>query len=615
MRLRVPRSPAFLTPAFAVAAFLLPLPVEGATTVPRFTGRIAGIVKGAGGAAQMGATVLLLNRFEKPVLRVMTDERGAFSFDSLSPEAYSIRVSFASFIPATRANIQIGPGIDRYLAIQLTSLFSSVEVFYAPPPGSFLMSEEWRATLRGSLSTRPILRALPTWTDPRPPASQPQARNLFTDTRAIVQLSGGDSVTSFAMGSQPDLGTAFAVGTSFAGRNQVQFSGNLGYGLTTGIPAAGFRTSYQRLVDSPLGFDAPNPQVSLTVRQLYLPTVLSSPLGAQASGAPVLRSISSTFFDRWRVADNMLLEYGAALDSVQFYERLNYLSPFARLTMDGGQLGSFRAAYSSGLPPIDLLFRGTGEEADMQRQLSGLALFPRVTRRGGTTQTQRVKNLELGYSRKLSTGELFASVYQENTTNAGIATFGGSESLLGFDLVPDLATNADVFNIGGYRRNGFLAGWSQPVLADWRVSAAYGLGGILRTDQRTIQLTDTQTSEAAAIRGGIRRSQKSFASVKVSGTLPYVGTRLYSSYLWTDYRALTPFHTSLTTPGLAEAGLNLGVRQPIPGFLGLPGRLELNAEMRNMLEQGYIPVQTPTGRTMWLIPTPKQLRGGLSFIF
>ena len=68
-------------------------------------------------------------------------------------------------------------------------------------------------------------------------------------------------------------------------------------------------------------------------------------------------------------------------------------------------------------------------------------------------------------------------------------------------------------------------------------------------------------------------------------------------------------------PGLAEAGLNLGVRQPIPGFLGLPGRLELNAEMRNMLEQGYIPVQTPTGRTMWLIPTPKQLRGGLSFIF
>jgi hypothetical protein len=251
----------------------------------------------------------------------------------------------------------------------------------------------------------------------------------------------------------------------------------------------------------------------------------------------------------------------------------------------------------------------------MQRQLSGLALFPRVTRRGGTTQTQRVKNLELGYSRKLSTGELFASVYQENTTNAGIATFGGSESLLGFDLVPDLATNADVFNIGGYRRNGFLAGWSQPVLADWRVSAAYGLGGILRTDQRTIQLTDTQTSEAAAIRGGIRRSQKSFASVKVSGTLPYLGTRLYSSYLWTDYRALTPFHTSLTTPGLAEAGLNLGVRQPIPGFLGLPGRLELNAEMRNMLEQGYVPVQTPNGRTMWLIPTPKQLRGGLSFIF
>jgi hypothetical protein len=615
MRLRVPRSPALFTPAFAVAALLLPLPAEAATTVPRFTGRIAGIVKGAGGVAQMGATVQLLNRFEKPILRVMTDERGAFAFDSLSPECYSIRVSFASFMPATRANIQIGPGIERFLAIQLTSLFSSVEVFYAPPPGSFLMSEDWRATLRGSISTRPILRALPTWKDPLPHPSQPQARSLFSDTRAIVQLSGGDTVTSFAMGSQPDLGTAFAVGASFAGRNQVQFSGNLGYGLLSGIPAAGFRTSYQRLVDSPLGLDAPNPQVSLTVRQLFLPTAQVSPLGSRSSGAPVLRSVSSTFFDRWRVADNLLIEYGAALDSVQFYERLNYLSPFARLTVDGGGLGSFRAAYSSGLPPVDLLFRGAGEEAEMQRQLSGLALFPRVTRRSGATQTQRVQNLELGYTRKLGSGELFASAYQENTTNAGIATFGASENLLGIDLVPDLATNADIFNIGGYRRNGFLAGWSQQVIADWRISTAYGLGGILRTDQRSIQLSEAQNSEAASIRSGISRSQKSFASVKISGSIPRAGTRLYSSYLWTDYRALTPFHTSLTTPGLAEAGLNLGVRQPIPAFLGLPGRLELNAEVRNMLEQGYIPVQTPTGRTMWLIPTPKQLRGGLSFIF
>ena len=149
----------------------------------------------------------------------------------------------------------------------------------------------------------------------------------------------------------------------------------------------------------------------------------------------------------------------------------------------------------------------------------------------------------------------------------------------------------------------------------WKLSTGYGLGGILRTDQRGFDLTDAPTSQAGAIRSGIHRSQKSFASMRLNGTLPKLGTRIYGSYLWTDYRALTPFHTSLTSQGLAEAGLNLGIRQPIPSFFGIPGRLELNAEMRNMLAQGYIPVTTPNGQTMWLIPTPKQVRGGLSFIF
>jgi hypothetical protein len=102
--------------------------------------------------------------------------------------------------------------------------------------------------------------------------------------------------------------------------------------------------------------------------------------------------------------------------------------------------------------------------------------------------------------------------------------------------------------------------------------------------------------------------------MRINGTIPHLGTKVYSSYLWTDYRSLTSFHTSLTTQGLADAGLNFGIRQPIAGVFGF-GRIEINAEMRNLLSQGYVPIVTSTGQTMWLIPTPKQVRGGLSFIF
>jgi hypothetical protein len=581
----------------------------------RFTGRIVGIVKGNGGAAQMGATVQLLNRFGKPILRAMTDDRGAFVFDSLGPETYSVRVSLSSFVPALRGNIAIGPGTERYLAIQLASLFSSIEVFYAPPPGSFLMSEDWRAALRSSLSTRPVLRALPTW-DPLP---TPQTRNtassrIFSDTKGVVQLSSGDTATNFSWGAQPDLGTSFAVGTSVMGRSQVQFSGNLGYGLASGIPAAGFRTTYQRKVNAPVGFDVPNPQISVTMRQLYVPLRAGTQNGTSPnSGAPVLRTLSSTFSDRFQISDSLLVEYGASLDSVQYVDRLNYLSPYARFTWDGRSFGTVRAAYSSGLPPIDLLISGTGEDAEMQRQLSSLALFPRITRRGGTTQAQRVQNYELGYGKRFKFGEAFVSGYREQVANASLATIGAPESMMGDDLVPDLSTNANIFNIGNYRRQGVVAGWTQNLFRDFKLTTAYGSGGVLRTDQRVIN--PAEGGEAAAIRSGIYSSQKHFASMKFTGTIPTIGTRVYSSYLWTDYRALTPFHTSLTTPGLPEAGLNIGIKQPVPGFLGMPGRLEFSAEMRNMLAQGYLPIVTPDGRTMWLLPTPKQVRGGLSFIF
>lgn len=614
MRPRFDRPAALLAPALITGLFLLCSPLQAAAPA-RFSGKIIGMVKGASGVAQMGATVQLLNRFEKPILRAITDERGAFVFDALGPDSYGVRVSMTSFMPVTRMNIQVGPGIERFLAIQMASLFSSVEIFYSPPPGAFLMSEDWRAALRSSLSTRPVLRALPGW-DPNAPSRRQPGPRLLSDTRAVVQLASGDTTTNFSMGSQPDLGTAFAVGTSVWGRNQVHFSGNLAYGLQNGIPSAGFRTTYQRAMDSPNGFDSPNPLFSLTVRQLYLPSMLGPNLpNNTASRAPVLRSITSTFIDRWQLSDRVLLEYGAALDSVQFFERINYLSPFGRMSWDGQLLGTIKAAYSSGLPPVDLLIRGTGPAADIQRELSGLALFPRITRRGGTTQAQRVENMEIGYSRNLNLGEVFASVYREAVSNAGLATIGASASLLGQDLVPDLSTNASLFNIGNFNRNGFLAGWTQNLPGNWRFSTAYGLGGILRTDQRSVLGIDSPPGQANAIRAGIHRSQKHFASMKLSGIVPLSGTRFYSSYLWTDYRALTPFHTSLTTTGLAEAGLNFGFRQPIRGFPGLRGRLEFSAEMRNMLAQGYVPIVMPDGRTMWLLPTPKQVRGGLSFIF
>ncbi|MCL4850390.1 MAG: hypothetical protein KJZ78_03295, partial [Bryobacteraceae bacterium] len=64
----------------------------------------------------------------------------------------------------------------------------------------------------------------------------------------------------------------------------------------------------------------------------------------------------------------------------------------------------------------------------------------------------------------------------------------------------------------------------------------------------------------------------------------------------------------------SEPGWNVRLRQPIPSIPGMRGRLEATAELRNLLAQGYVPVSAQ-GKRLLLVPSPRSIRGGLSFIF
>ena len=77
---------------------------------------------------------------------------------------------------------------------------------------------------------------------------------------------------------------------------------------------------------------------------------------------------------------------------------------------------------------------------------------------------------------------------------------------------------------------------------------------------------------------------------------------------------MMPGHLYLTQKALPETGWNMSVRQPLPAISGVPGRIELTGEMRNMLAQGYMPLEVGTRRLL-LIQSPRAMRGGLSFIF
>src|SRR5579863_8414316 len=184
-------------------------------------GQILGQVKDAGGAAQMGASIYLYNRYDELVRKALSNEQGRFAFDALVPDLYSIRVVLASFVPAERRNIAVLPNTENRLDINLASVFSTVQLTPPSVPGT-LMTDDWKWVLRSSQSTRPVLRFLPDFGS----SSSRSIMTAFSNTTGVVKISAGDG-ESFTNGPQQDLGTAFALATSLAGSGRVQFSGNV----------------------------------------------------------------------------------------------------------------------------------------------------------------------------------------------------------------------------------------------------------------------------------------------------------------------------------------------------------------------------------------------------
>lgn len=568
-------------------------------------GSLVGFVSDQTGVPQMGAAVLLYNTYDRMVGRSLTNEKGAFGFDSLLPGNYSIRVTLASFVPAVKENIRIQPGMRSFLSISLASVLSSIELIYSAPGETKIMSDDWKWVLRTATESRPVLRITPVPDISDPTGGHKSTSAIFSHTRGLVKLSTGEEGSLAAAGAQTDLGTAFALATTLFGGNELQFTGNLGYASNTGTPTAGFRTSYSSELWGA------KPEVSLTMRQAFLQGHVGSAfLGGINAETPQMKTMSVSTLDRRQLGDRIRFEYGGSMESVAFLERLNYFSPFARLTYDLPAVGSLQFAYNSGMPPAELLVSAEGQENDLRNDLTVLALFPRVSLVGGDVRVQRTTNFEMAYRRAVGSRLLSVGAYRESVSNSAVMMAAPAGYYPGGDLLPDLSSNSSVFNMGRFERVGFMAAGTQKLGESLSLTAAVGNSGVLVSD-----LPFLQTNDPAELRDAWRNSRRTWLAARASGASPWTGTRFSASYQWTDYTTLLPTHLYLTQVLQPELGLNIRIRQSLPAFGFWAGRLEATAELRNLLAQGYIPVSTSDGRRLYLVQNPRAVRGGLAFIF
>lgn len=578
---------------------LTPGPAAGAVS-NLLSGAITGVVRDSTGVPQMGAAVMLFNRQDRLFEKVFTNEKGIFSFSGLLPEIYSIRVTLASFVPAVKNSILVQPGMRSLLDVSMATLFSSVHLVYPADHPAF-MTDDWKWTLRTANSTRPVLRLLP---DANPEDTPKAHRAVFSDTRGLLLFAAGDGSLVSGFGTSADMGTAFAVTTSILGSNEIQFSGNVGYGSQSGIPSAAFRTSYRRSGDNS------SPEVSVTMRQLFLPGRMGAAIFGVESGLPALRSISASLDDHAQITSALSLQYGVALDAVSFLDRLTYLSPYARLIYTINPNNEIEFDYTSGNARPDLGAESGGAEGAMQRDIGALGLFPLVSLRDARTRVQRGQDFELRYSRRAGSRRFTISAYRESVTNTALTVEAPEGLLPAGEILPDLYSGTGIFNAGNFATVGYTASVTQNVGDNLSATLMYGSIGAL-----TVGRTELVSSDPDELRSMIRAGRRNAVTARIVATSPRTGTHFIASYQWADSRWAAPGHFYATGSPRPEPGLNLCIRQPIPGLSMLPWRMEAAADLRNLLAQGYLPISAPDGQRLVLMQTPRMVRGGLSFIF
>ncbi len=575
--------------------------VDGAELSLPVTGNLLGSVVDAAGIPQMGASVQLLNRYSRVVARTLTNPDGRFAFAGLPLDSYGVRVSVPSFLPAFRDKIIVKSGLDSVLQIHLATLFSNVKLSYSVPSGA--MSGDWKWALRASPATRPVTRFLPGELSAEEAPLKP---HVFSGTHALLSLSSGDGGL-ISDSVQSDYGTGFALSTNLLGKNQLQVAGLYGQSAGPNPDALALCAIYSRNPNG--GFDT-LPEVTLTVSQI-------TRFGTQFAGSnqmPALHTMSLSVYETADPIDGLHLEYGMTGESVDYIQHTSRVSPFARVTAHLGIAGDLIVAYSDGGRPDELTAHGQYRPLDADAPVAddlinavdALARMPQISNRNNRLELQRTENYELGLNKKAGSRTYAVSTFYEQVSNGRMNLAGNLSQVDSADLLFDGVSKMSTYNIGSYNRMGYLGSVQQRVHQNVEFSLAYGrMGGF----------TADPLGDMALQQNFLKTGMFNVANANVKAIVPISGTSFTAGYGWTDANGVVPIHVFTSQSAFVSPGLNFAVKQPLPSPFGMPGHLELTADLRNLLAQGYVPIGAVNGQQVLIVPSARTIRGGLNFTF
>jgi hypothetical protein len=228
----------------------------------------------------------------------------------------------------------------------------------------------------------------------------------------------------------------------------------------------------------------------------------------------------------------------------------------------------------------------------------------------GRPTVQRTEHMEIAYRETIGDGLLELGVYKDSISDAAVSTFVPAGHYADGNLLPDPFSRSATLNGGRHRTTGYRVSYARKIRERLEAALGYGSSGVLTTGESALE-----TPDIAELRDSLQMKRAHMITASLSTELPKTSTRVLSTYQWVSRPAAIAPDLYNDFAARSDPGWNVVIRQPLPFSGPLPGKLEATADVRNLLNAGYIPIQTFDGQQMFLLQAIRSYRGALSFVF
>ena len=544
------------------------------------TGAISGVVVDGTGTPQMGAAVLISSEkiAASVPLRLLTNDLGHFATPSLPVGMYTIHVTLAGFLPAVEQHVRVNGEQATLLEIVVDSVFSSFEKLRRQPDDT-VSSDDWTWVLRSAAATRPVLR----WQDEddtavaasTEPADTPSDEPL---RHGRVELtSGADGAGSIAnLANAPATAVVYDLGLGEQG--DLVVAGQFSYsGVDTSSGLAG-----EWRPNGPAGA---GPLTTFLVRE--------SRIGPNGS---VFRGLRLTQDNQMALGDRVSVRYGAKFIVAGFNGTTAAVRPHGEVAVQVAK--TWRASIILATDPWADPASGDGA---VDSTLNTLDAFPSLMLHDGRPVLENGSHQEIAVEHSLSRrADITASFFHDRSTHTAVIGRGGVSNP---DFLQAYLSESFAYDGGSTGSMGGRVVYRETLPKNVKTTLVYSYAGAL---------APSGGANGLALRDELATRYRQSLAAGISGKSRHFGTQISASYKWLDGPAVSrqdPYGESLYH---MDPYLSFEIRQPLPAVF--PGHMQLEANVGNLLEQGYVPVATRDGYVV-LIPSYRYFRGGLSVQF